>query len=42
MSIRFNKKRTGNKKTTQKQHIGEIRKSQLMNTFGVGSKVGSG
>ena len=39
MSIRFNKKRNRKPKTSQKKHIGEIRKSQLMNTFGVGSMV---
>lgn len=39
MSIRFNKKRNRKPKANQKQHIGEIRKSQLMNTFGVGSIV---
>ena len=39
MSIRFNKKKNRKPKASQKQHIGEIRKSQLMNTFGVGSMV---
>lgn len=36
MRVRFNKKRT---RVAKKKHIGEIRKSQLMNTFGIGSMV---
>ena len=38
MTIKINRKNRKNT-THQKRHIGEIRKSQLMNTFGVGSMV---
>ena len=38
MAIKINRKKRKNA-THQKRHIGEIRKSQLMNTFGVGSMV---
>ena len=39
MRVKFNKNKSRKQTPNQKYHVGEIRKSQLMNTFGIGSIV---